>query len=242
MTVTMRLADFESLARRMEGEIPAEFLEGVVEIVVSPRVVPHPEREGIFTLGEAVPLPWSTDRPEATQTRIVLYYGSFAAVAANDPSFDWERELWETLTHELEHHVEWRARVPTLERWDDAVEENFARLDGTPFDPHFYRQGEQLEGAVYRVEDDYFMEFSGGVSSTVEFTWRGRRYRVPVPESAPAVTYLYVDGVTDPPEGDLVLVLTGTRRWWHLLGGREPFEARVRAESIDEGNAVSEGA
>jgi hypothetical protein len=37
---------------------------------------------------------------------VAIYYGSFAAIAAEDPDFDWEEEAWETLTHELRHHVE----------------------------------------------------------------------------------------------------------------------------------------
>jgi hypothetical protein len=37
---------------------------------------------------------------------VALYYGSFVAVGDGDPSFDWEDEAWETLTHELRHHVE----------------------------------------------------------------------------------------------------------------------------------------
>ena len=53
----MRLADFEAMVARMSGEVPREFLAGVGEIVVSPRTLPHPERPGIFTLGECIPLP-----------------------------------------------------------------------------------------------------------------------------------------------------------------------------------------
>ena len=43
----MRLQDFEKMVRRMTDEIPAEFLEGIAEVVVSPRVVAHPERGDI---------------------------------------------------------------------------------------------------------------------------------------------------------------------------------------------------
>ncbi|MDZ7800847.1 MAG: metallopeptidase family protein [Trueperaceae bacterium] len=37
---------------------------------------------------------------------VALYWGSFRRIAENDPDFDWEEEIWETLTHELQHHVE----------------------------------------------------------------------------------------------------------------------------------------
>ena len=78
----MRLSDFEAMVVRMAGEVPREFLDGVAEIVVSPRTLPHPERPGIFTLGECIPLPAAADAgPESIQSRIVLYHGSFAALA-----------------------------------------------------------------------------------------------------------------------------------------------------------------
>ena len=37
----MRLSDFEAMVVRMAGEVPREFLDGVGEIVVSPRTVAH---------------------------------------------------------------------------------------------------------------------------------------------------------------------------------------------------------
>src|SRR5712692_2728789 len=59
-----------------------------------------------------------------------------------DPDFDWREEAWETLTHELRHHVEWRARAPGLEAYDRAVEANFARQEGERFDPALYLDGD----------------------------------------------------------------------------------------------------
>jgi hypothetical protein len=128
------------MVRRMAEEVPAEYLDGVVEVVVSRKTVPHPARSDIWTMGECIPLPAMDAEPDAVQSRIVLYYGSFAALASNDPDFDWREEAWETLTHELRHHLEWRARAPDLEALDRAVEANYARHDGDPFDPLFYRE------------------------------------------------------------------------------------------------------
>ena len=48
----MRLSDFETMVRRFADEVPAEFMQGVDEIAVSPRTVPHPDRAEIYTLGE----------------------------------------------------------------------------------------------------------------------------------------------------------------------------------------------
>src|SRR5262245_63493858 len=97
----MDLSSFEALVRSLAAEIPADFLAGVAEITVSPRTVPHPDHPEIFTLGQCVPLPATSDHPDAVVSRVVLYYGSFAALARDDPDFDWDGEAWETLTHEV---------------------------------------------------------------------------------------------------------------------------------------------
>ncbi len=213
----MLLADFEATVRRLAAEIPEEFLDGIAEIVVSPRTVGHPERAEIYTLGECIPLPAASDDPEAIQSRVVLYFGSFAAMARDQSDFDWHREAWETLTHELRHHVEWRARDPALENLDEAQEQNFARLAGEPFDPLFYRAGETLPGGIFRVEDDYFIELERGAAASVRFPWAGRRYRVDLPDDLILPAFLSVQGVEEPPAGELVLVLTRAPKWWAVL-------------------------
>ena len=112
----------------------------------------------------------------------MLYYGSFAALARQQEGFDWREEAWETLTHELRHHLEWRARAPALEAFDRAVEQNFARQDGEAFDPLFYLDGEPAGEAAYRVEDDVFLDrIVAEAPSAATVQWRGRSYRVDVP-------------------------------------------------------------
>ncbi len=61
--------------------------------------------EEVFRLGEYLdPGPPTVLAPEGLGRHIALYYGSFLAVA--DQGFDWEAEAWETLLHELRHHLE----------------------------------------------------------------------------------------------------------------------------------------
>src|SRR5881296_4512246 len=141
---------------RLAREVPAEFADGIVAIEVSPKVMPHPRRGDVYTLGECIPLEWSGNGADL-QSRVVLYHGSFAALARLG-DFDWRAEAWETLTHELRHHLEWRANVDALAAYDWAAEQNFARHEGHPFDPLFYRSGEELAPGVYKVDDDVFME------------------------------------------------------------------------------------
>src|SRR5678815_2961956 len=99
-------------------DVPPEFRDGMVAIDVSPKAVPDPVHEGVYTLGECIPLEWSGNGANL-QSRIVLYYGSFAALARTRASeSEWRREAWDTLSHELRHHLEWRANVDALEAYD----------------------------------------------------------------------------------------------------------------------------
>jgi hypothetical protein len=227
----MRQADFEAMVTGMAGEVPREFLDGVAEITVSPRALPHPERPGIFTLGECIPLPsGDASGVEAVQSRVVLYYGSFLALARLTPGFDWREEAFETLTHELRHHLEWRARSPELEQLDWAVEQNFARHDGEGFDPTFFLSGAPVGPDAWRVEDDVFLDrVVGERPAAVDLRWAGRDYRVPVPGDAALPAFLVLEGLADPPPGELVLVLRRKAGLLSLIRSAGTYRAVVRA-------------
>jgi len=226
------LADFERMIRRMSAEVPSEYFDGVTEVVVSPRAVPHPTRAEIYTLGECIPLPLEQEAPEAVQSRVVLYHGSFLALAQLDATFDWEQEGWETLTHELRHHVEWRARGDDLEALDRAAEANYARQDGDPFDPLFFLDGDAPVADVYQVEDDWFLDLVvRQVPSAVRFNWHGKRYVAEVPPQTSLPAYLLVDGVDEPPPGDLILVLRVKPRLFDLFRSRPLHQGAVQAVS-----------
>jgi hypothetical protein len=229
--------DFEALIDRLTSDIPAEYLQGVAHVSVSPRAVPHPESPGVFTLGECVPLPIVTedeDGGESETSRIVLYHGSFAALAQLDDAFDWEAEAWETLTHELRHHLEWRAGASNLETYDWAAEQNFARREGEPFDPGFYLDGEQVALGVYDVDGDTFIDRRvSELPEQVEFEWRGSIYRVTPPTDASLPAFLILSGVADPPVRELVLVLRRRPGLRELLKPGEPWEGEVKVERQD---------
>jgi hypothetical protein len=61
----------------------------------------------------------------------------------------------------------------------------------------------------------------------VTFEWRGRTYSAPLPEAAELPCFLTVEGVTDPPEGDLVVVLRRKPGVRDLLG-QSVFQGTVR--------------
>ncbi len=231
----MRLSDFEAMVRRQSEQIPPEFFEGIAEVVVSPRTVPHPEREGIWTLGECIPLPSEEGDPRYVQSRVVLYYGSFQALARDAPEFDWVDEAWETLTHEVRHHVEWKARVPALEAFDRAAEANYARQDAEPFDPLFYRDGVKLPDGSYQVDDDVFLErVVAPLPAVIRLHWRGQDLEVPIPQDAALPAFLVVLGAAQPPAGELVLVLQKKSGWLELFRRPAVYQAEVEAKRLSE--------
>ena len=73
---------------------------------------------GVYVLGEYITDPH-------LGAMIVLYHGSFARLFRGSSAEVWTRELWDTLRHELRHHVEGRAGVGDLDV-EDAME--LARL------------------------------------------------------------------------------------------------------------------
>lgn len=212
----VRLDDFRILVRRLAEDIPPEFQGGVVDIEVSSHTLPHPLRADVYTMGECIPLEWSGSGADL-QSRVVLYHGSFQALARlGEGGLDWRQEAWETLTHELRHHLEWQADLSSLEAYDWAGEQNFARHDGEAFDPVFYRHGEDLGPGAYKVDDDVFLERERETGSAereehdVEVTWHGVGYRVRVPAAGRrAWIFLTLEGLDDPPPGEAILVLPG---------------------------------
>jgi Zincin-like metallopeptidase len=227
----MLLTDFEALVRQLSHEVPASFLDGIAEVVVSPRTVSHPERPDVFTLGECVPLDLVLGSgPDGIQSRIVLYHGSFAALAGTDANFDWRQETWETLTHELRHHLEWRARAPDLEALDWAVEHNFSRQEGQSFEPTFFLSGQRQSDGVYLVEEDVFVDVVvRSRPSTANFVWDDRNYLVELPADATLPCFLTVVALVHPPPGELIVVVRERPALKNLFSIPEVFQAEVRA-------------
>jgi predicted Zn-dependent protease with MMP-like domain len=231
----MRLADFEAMVRRLAAEIPEEFLAGVLEVTVSPRTLPHPTRGEIWTLGECIPV---AGEGGEVQSRVVLYHGSFAAVAYVNPDFDWGHEARETLQHELRHHLEWRANQDELEELDRAAEANFARQDGESFDPLFFLHGDSPVPGVYQVDDDWFLDHVvRAAPSEVSFTWHGQAYQAAVPSGATLPAFLTVSDLQHPPPGDVILVLRRKPRVLDLFRSAPvPWQGEVAAGRLAAGD------
>ena len=193
----MRFEAFVRLASQQWEEVPNEFKGGVDGLQVERDARAHPRLDEIYTLGECITenYPSSFGGPDTTRSMLVLYYGSFLRLAHQDPAFDWEHEIWETVTHELRHHLESLADEDALEEVDYAVDENFKRQDGERFDPLFYRQGEPLAHGVYKVEDEVFMEFElAPETSWVELELHGQKFRFARPHDIGDICFVTLTG------------------------------------------------
>lgn len=220
----MELTEFEAMAATMWDEIPARFRAGVEALVVEPDVLAHPEIPGVYTLGECVTDHWPsayTEEGGDVRSRVVLYHGSFRALDARDPAFEWRSEAWETLLHELLHHREFAAAESNLEDYDWAADENFKRHAGRSFDPAFYRAVPADADGTVRIESEMFVESRVDPGRReAPFRWRDRRYTVRVPASEDV---LFVNP-SNLAESRLWVVVWRRAPWWRRLwgGGWEP--------------------
>jgi hypothetical protein len=223
----MELRDFRALVDRMAADVPPQYLDGVFAIEVSPKAVPHPVYPSVYTMGECIPVEAAED---PAPSRVVLYYGSFRELARDRQDFDWREEAWETLTHELKHHLEWRARTGELDQQDWAAEQNFNRQEGKPFDPVFFLSGERLADGVYCVEDDLFFdrEVARAAPASVEVVWHGQRLAAAVP-AGPLPLYLALEGLDPAPVGEAFVVVRRRPRVLDLFRRqRAPTVERMR--------------
>jgi hypothetical protein len=224
--------DFETFEQRALEEwqrIPEQYRAGVDGLRVERRALAHPSIDDIYTMGECHTESWPSEfgGPETVRSMVVLYYGSFFRVSRLDPEFDWDGELWETLTHELQHHLESLAADDALEDMDYAADQNFKRYHGEAFDPWFHRQGIPENGWL-RVDDEFFVEVDAEPGETVEFEWAGRRYALDAPAAAFDIAFVAVTGGVDATTGPLHVVFVkpaaGWRRRLAVLWRRTPLE------------------
>ena len=228
---------FEREARQVFETIPPRYREGVDGLTVHRKPLSHPRFQGIFTLGECVTesYPSSWEGPETVRSVVHLYWGSFRALAGVNPAFDWAEEIWETLTHELRHHLESLADRNDLGGVDYAMEQTFQRDKGLDFEPDYYRHGDRIGPGVYAVEDDVYIEqlwrpADFARAERFGFAWAGRSYEIGDPVELGDFHFIrIVEGLAAPPFIELVLVRKDS--WWtrarRVLGrkGVEVFES-----------------
>ena len=221
----MKFDEFERRANEIFDAIPPEYRGGVEYVVVSEEAVPHPELPEVYTMGECATgeLDLGFDVPDAVRSGVHLYYGSFRALARQDPEFDWEGELYETIVHEVRHHRESTAGEDALEDFDYAADENFKRREGLAYDPLFFRSGEPLDGGGWDVDGDVFAEVAMDAAAferaaEVEAMVDGRRVSLPRPERLGDVAFMFLEDFR-PGRGETAVVLVRRRGTWESLRG-----------------------
>lgn len=127
----MTFRDFQRALAEMVEEVPGEFLRGLQGVHALEETRLEPDFGEVYRLGE-----YLDPGPEnflggggGLGRHVALYYGSFAKLAEDDPDFEWEDELWETLTHELRHHVESLAGDVSLIEDDRRRDDTFRRSE-----------------------------------------------------------------------------------------------------------------
>ena len=222
----MNFDDFERRAQQIFDGIPPEYRGGVEYVTVSEETVPHPELPEVYTLGECATgeLDLGFDVPGNVRSGVHLYFGSFAALARQEETFDWDGELYETITHEIRHDRESTAGEDALEDFDYAADENFKRREGVAYDPLFYRSGEPLDDGGWDVDGDVFVEITLGAAEfermdEVQADVAGRRVSLPRPERLGDVCFLYLVEFRPGP-GETAVVLVRRLGTMESRGGR----------------------
>ncbi|HYF95824.1 MAG TPA: metallopeptidase family protein [Symbiobacteriaceae bacterium] len=110
----MDIEQFTELADRLMDRVPEPVLEGLNGGVTVRRNARRDKADprDVYIMGEYVTDP-------VMGCYVVLYYGSFVAILTGEPDAVWEEELWETIRHELRHHLEVRAGESDLDREDE---------------------------------------------------------------------------------------------------------------------------
>ncbi len=245
----MTFEEFKARAHEVFAGIPDDYREGVEGIEVTRKTVMHPTLPEVYTLGECLSdfYPSEFGGAGEVRSRVALYYGSFQAVARDEEDWDWDDEIWETITHEIRHHLEHLASEDALEEMDYAADQSFAMREGEPFDPHFYRFGEPIAPGVFTVERDLYIEVEVGRR------FAGRVHRVEAPLGDSSFVVVLPDGsadvhflrVTDPPfavTGDLFLVVTwrrGAGEWIRGVLRRAPLQVEQSEINLDRDDAAT---
>jgi hypothetical protein len=110
--------EFCGLADKIVAQIPAIYREGISGIFVTQQAVKDEEIPGVYILGHY-------HGGGYLSPFIDIYYGSFRRVFQGLPLSEIEEELWETITHEIRHHLEENAGLRNLEAFDEELKEYF---------------------------------------------------------------------------------------------------------------------
>jgi len=148
---------FERAVLEAWQAIPDRFRVGVAALEIHDGLGDWDGAPDPTLLGLCEPDPVVSELSEDVVSRIHIFYGGFVHAAALGP-FDWAAEVTETVRHELQHHLEWRAGVDPLGESEDVEMAHYARLDGQPFHPGYHRGGVPMAPDAWLVADELYVE------------------------------------------------------------------------------------
>ena len=231
----MNYRDFERVANDVFDAIPERFREGVDGLEITRATVPHPTLPDVYTLGECITDSYPTEfgGPGDVRSVVALYYGSFLALSRLNDDWDWEEEIYETVTHEVQHHLESLASDESLEVQDYAEDQNFARREGEPFDPYFFRAGHAAGPGVWEIDRDHFIEVPFGsrelAEGSVRVEWEGESFPVALAAEQEDVR---LEPLREREDGSEVIAVLVRRRglmeWIRGLLARRPPASNLR--------------
>lgn len=106
---------FQEILQEEAEKIPEKFfdeLNGGVIISEETKLSPYARKNDLYIAGQYL-------RSYQMGKQIVIYYGSMMRLFGHLDEDGMRREIARVLRHELKHHIEARAGLRSLEKWDE---------------------------------------------------------------------------------------------------------------------------
>lgn len=105
---------FQEILQEEAEKIPEKFYEGLnggVIISDETKLSPYAKNHDLYIAGQYL-------RSHQMGNQIVIYYGSMMRLFGYMDESGMRHEIARVLRHELKHHIEGRAGLQSLEKWD----------------------------------------------------------------------------------------------------------------------------
>jgi len=109
---------FSTITEDLVRQIPDKFKKGIAGIFVTPGAVVDDEFSDVYVLGHYTSGGYC-------EPSIDIYYGSFRKIFSGLSLLQLQNEIWETIIHEIRHHLEENAGLQDLRIFDQQQKEYF---------------------------------------------------------------------------------------------------------------------
>jgi hypothetical protein len=122
----LSLSEFCSLTEEITAQIPEKFKQGLGGINVISTESQDDQLENVYALGHYF-------RGGGLEPYINIYYGSFRKIFHGLSKEQLYDKIWETVTHEIRHHLEENAGISDLKNFDEEQKFYFLIKDNKEF-------------------------------------------------------------------------------------------------------------